>query len=220
MNLTEFWTICSANGIILEKEDLDNIERFATELIKWNKKVNLVSRRDVSAILEKHILHSIAPLKYCDLKGNEKCVDMGTGGGLPGIPLKIVAPKLKMYLVDSKAKKAKITEMLAKHTGLNEIYVVRARVEEMAKEKKYRGKFDVAFARAVGNLASLASWSKELLNKDGKLIALKGGELEEEITKTKRQFPKVEIEVEDIDFLGAERFRKNEKKIVICRNIG
>ncbi|MGB9912782.1 MAG: 16S rRNA (guanine(527)-N(7))-methyltransferase RsmG, partial [Candidatus Kapaibacteriota bacterium] len=118
MELTEFWTILSANGIILEVEQLKQIERFVKELTYWNDKINLISRKDIDNILENHILHSLSILKYVEIPQKANTLDVGTGGGLPGIPLKIARPDINMILIDSIAKKIKITDMLAKHTGL------------------------------------------------------------------------------------------------------
>ena len=214
MDLVKFWTVCSSNSIILENNQIQQFERFENELRYWNEKVNLISRKDEENIFERHILHSLAILKYIDLKPKAKCLDFGTGGGFPGIPLKIARPDLSMLLVDSIKKKGKITEMFAKHTGLKEINFKIARVEELQEEFDKRIEFDYIFARAVGRLEVLVDLSHYLLKKGGKMIFLKGGNLEDEFKKTKERFQYVKIDEINIKLIGADWFEKEEKKII------
>jgi len=155
MDLTEFWTIASGNGIVLDKEQLERIERFAKELVYWNKQVNLISRKDEENVLENHILHSISLLKYLEIPPKSRCLDIGTGGGLPGIPIAIATGNISMLLIDSIAKKIKITNMLAKHTGLRNIEAICMRVENLAQNDKYLEHFDFVFARAVTKISDL-----------------------------------------------------------------
>ncbi|MFN3269245.1 MAG: 16S rRNA (guanine(527)-N(7))-methyltransferase RsmG, partial [Candidatus Kapaibacteriota bacterium] len=188
MELTEFWTILSANGIILEVEQLKLIERYVKELTYWNEKVNLVSRKDIQNVLENHILHSLSILKYVDIPKKARCIDVGTGGGLPGIPLKIARPDITMILIDSIAKKVKITEMLAKHTELRNFEAICARAEEFAKDKNNFARFDVVLSRGVGKIATIVAWVKNTLRNNGQIVLLKGGDLTEEINEAKKMF--------------------------------
>ena len=149
MDIVEFWTICSANGIVLSKEQIRQIERYRDELVYWNEKVNLISRKDVENVLENHILHSLSVLKYVNLPLKSRCLDLGTGGGLPGIPVSIANPEARMLLVDSIGKKIKITDMLAKHTGNKYIKAMNARVEDLANKKEYNSYFDFVFAGEI-----------------------------------------------------------------------
>ena len=142
MELSEFWTLCSSNGIVLEKKQLDMFTRFIEELLYWNQKVNLISRKDEENIVVNHIIHSLSSLKYIELPAKARCLDVGTGGGLPGIPITIAKPTIHMLLVDSIAKKAKIADMLAKHTGVRTIGAKTARAEELQKEKQYLMHFE------------------------------------------------------------------------------
>ncbi len=210
MELSEFWTICSANGVVLTKPQLDNLMRYAGELVLWNKKVNLISRKDEENIIEKHILHSLSILKKVELKHKAVCLDIGTGGGLPGIPIKIAREDISMLLIDSIAKKIKITEMLAKHTGLRKISAKAARAEEMAHDKDYQQRYDCIMARAVSKTASMLAMAKPMLKKTGKLVLLKGGDLSEEIKSAEKLNPEYSITVQDIDFFGVESFKKDE----------
>ncbi len=215
MNIVEFWTICSTNGIILDEPERKRIERFSGELLHWNKKVNLVSRKDEENIYIRHILHSLSSLKYVDVKPSYKCLDVGTGGGLPGIPLAIMVPGAKFTLVDSIAKKVKVTEMLAKHTGLQNIRVIDSRIEELASKAEHKQKYDVIFARAVTKLERLLGWSKDLLKQGGKYVVYKGGNLDDEISEAKEIY-KVNVEEIQIKLFGIDWFEKENKKLLIC----
>lgn len=217
MELTEFWTILSANGIILDIEQLKLIERYTKELIYWNEKVNLISRKDIDNLLENHILHSLCVLKYVDIPKKARCIDIGTGGGLPGIPIKIARPDINMLLLDSIAKKIKITGMLAKHTTLRGIDTICQRAEEFAKDKNNFKRFDVVFARGVAKIKTIVIWVKEMLSTDGKIVLLKGGNLKDEIEDAKKMFVNLSIEEILIDLIGYEKFKNEEKKIILCK---
>lgn len=217
MDLLEFWTICSSNGIVMDKEQMRVIERYAGELIYWNSKVNLISRKDEENILEKHILHSLAILKYFEPKPKAYMIDIGTGGGLPGIPLKIAVPDLRMTLVDAIIKKTKLTDMFAKHTGMRMISAINGRAEELSQLPEHKGKYDYVTARAVSKMDRLISWSHNFLKKDGTFIFLKGGDLSEEYAAARLRFPNLEIKEHLIHMIGAEWMAKEEKKVVICK---
>ncbi|OGU13352.1 MAG: 16S rRNA (guanine(527)-N(7))-methyltransferase RsmG [Ignavibacteria bacterium GWB2_35_12] len=216
MDIVEFWTICSANGIVLSKEQIRQIERYRDELVYWNEKVNLISRKDVENVLENHILHSLSVLKYVNLPLKSRCLDLGTGGGLPGIPVSIANPEARMLLVDSIGKKIKITDMLAKHTGNKYIKAMNARVEDLANKKEYNSYFDFVFARAVSDAEQIVRWTKNLLKQNGKIVLFKGGDLSEEIEKLKKSFPKIIIKEQIISLIGYDKFEKEEKKLLVC----
>lgn len=216
MEFVEFWTVCGANGIIIEDEMREQLKRYSDELVYWNSKVNLISRKDEENVLERHILHSLSVLKYIDIPPKARCMDIGTGGGLPGIPLKILNPDISMTLVDSIKKKIKTTSMLADHTGLRKIFSINSRVEDLTNTKEHFKKYDFIFARAVKSLVQLTEWTKDLLNHKGFLIVYKGGDLVNEIREAKKKYTNLVVKTIDIDILGAERFKKEEKKILIC----
>jgi 16S rRNA G527 N7-methylase RsmG len=117
-SLVDLWTMLSANGIALSKEQMDVLDRYQRDLRYWNERVNMISRKDADNIWDRHIVHSLSLLKYVSLAPKARVLDVGTGGGLPGIPLKIARPDLRVTMVDSIAKKMKMVEMFAKHTEL------------------------------------------------------------------------------------------------------
>jgi 16S rRNA (guanine527-N7)-methyltransferase len=216
MELSEFWTICSANGVVLSLEQLEQFKRYNNELIYWNEKVNLISKNDTEHIFDYHFLHSLSVLKYIDLPRKSKCLDLGTGGGFPGIPIAIANPEIEMILVDSVKKKINITNIFALHTNLKYLKTLNARAEDLSKEKKYNQYFDFIFARSVGKISQLISWSLPLIKQKGKIILFKGGDLEQEISEANKFFPEFEIKEQLIKLIGVDRFELDEKKIIIC----
>ncbi len=217
MDFLKFWTICSLNGIVLDEKQMTLIERYANELLYWNKKVNLISRKDEENLLERHIFHSLAPLKYLKIREKSYCLDVGTGGGLPGIPLKIARPDLKFTLIDSISKKIKMTEMFAKHTELKDLKALAIRAENYEKSDNSIKKFDYIFSRAVAKTDLLISWVRNIIKKDGLIVLYKGGNLDEEIDDAKNRFRNVEIDTVNIVMNGSCWFSDEDKKLLICR---
>ncbi len=215
MEFSEFWTICSTNGIVLDKKQLDDFRRFHDELIYWNEKVNMISRKDYDNLLEKHFIHSLSILKYINPKKKARCLDIGTGGGFPGIPLKLARPDLHMLMIDSTGKKVKMAEMFAQHTGLKNISALKIRAEELAASKRYRGQFDYVFARAVTNTLSLIHWSKRILRPEGKIVLLKGGDLKDEIQEAMNDIRGLSVKEYDLNLLGVPSFKEDEKKLLV-----
>lgn len=214
MDPVEFWSICSLNGLPLSREQLAQFERYAGDLLYWNERVNLISRRDVEHIWLRHVLHSLTPVFLGLMPTSGRVIDIGTGGGLPGIPLKIALPRLDVTLLDSIAKKVQTTSMLASHITKHGLRAVRMRAEELANDPKLRGSYDVVVSRATAPLVDLSKWSRPLLKADGKILTLKGGALGGEIDQAQRKFPDAEIRILDIHVNGVEWFEREEKRVV------
>ena len=193
------------------------IERYGRILIYWNKKINLISRKDEQNLLERHILHSLTPLKYLKLKEKALCLDVGTGGGLPGIPLKIARQDLNFTLIDSISKKIKMTDMFAKHTELKDIKAVCIRAEDYQKSNKSIKKFDYIFSRAVAKTDLIISWVRNIIKNDGLIVLYKGGNVDDEIDFAINKFKKLEIEKINIEMNACPWFSTEEKKLLICR---
>ena len=215
-SLVDVWTTLSANGIALSKQQMDDLERYHNELRYWNERVNMISRKDMESIWERHIVHSLCLLKYVSFKTKARVLDVGTGGGLPGIPLKIARPDLRVVLVDSIAKKMKIVRMFAQHTDLKNIGTLTARVEDLANDAHYRRAFDVIVSRAVAPVSKLIEWTRPLLAPGGFFVFLKGGDLSEEIGAAQQLFPDLKVTVKDIELFGLPQFKMDEKKVVVC----
>ncbi|HTM66974.1 MAG TPA: 16S rRNA (guanine(527)-N(7))-methyltransferase RsmG [Flavipsychrobacter sp.] len=150
---------------------------------EWNEKINVVSRKDIDALYEKHILHSLAIAAICNFHNGAEVVDIGTGGGFPGIPLAIFFPEVSFLLSDSIGKKIKVVQEVANGIGLQNVTAIHSRVEDI------KGKsFDFAVSRAVAPLGDLWRWIKPAVRKGrmsdefaNGLICLKGGDLRKEI---------------------------------------
>ncbi|NDC40173.1 MAG: 16S rRNA (guanine(527)-N(7))-methyltransferase RsmG [Chitinophagia bacterium] len=164
-------------------EQLKQLEQLEDLYRTWNEQINVISRKDIDALYLKHVLHSLAITAVCNFKPKSTVVDIGTGGGFPGIPLAIFFPEVQFTLVDSIGKKIKVVNEVAAAIGLQNVTAIHSRVEEL------RGKtFDFAVSRAVAPLGDLWRWVQPFLRKGHKseelrdgLICLKGGNLEEEI---------------------------------------
>lgn len=153
----------------------------------WNSKINVISRKDMESLYEKHVLHSLAIATAFDFAAGSTIVDLGTGGGFPGIPLAIFFPEVKFHLVDSIGKKIKVVNAVAEGLGLKNVTTAHSRIEDI-KDRK----FDFVVSRAVAPLKDLWIWSKPLLKKPNPnssnqkpgLICLKGGDLHTEISES------------------------------------
>ncbi len=162
------------------------VEQFA-QLVplyeEWNAKVNVISRQDISNLEERHVLHSLAIAKVFAFRPGAHLLDLGTGGGFPGIPLAILLPEVRFTLVDGTGKKITVVQAIAEALGLPNVTALQSRAEEL----KMTGKFDFILSRGVAPLDKLLVWSKRLLQRKHQhaypngIIALKGGNLDAEI---------------------------------------
>ncbi len=152
---------------------------------EWNNKINVISRKDIDSLYLKHVLHSLAIAAVIDFKPGTRIIDIGTGGGFPGVPLAIFFPETQFHLVDSIAKKLKVIEGVKEAIGLNNVTTQHIRAEEIKNRQ-----FDFAVSRAVAPLKDLWYWGKPLIKKGHEhelpngLICLKGGHLSTEISES------------------------------------
>ncbi len=154
---------------------------------EWNEKINVVSRKDIDNLYLHHVLHSLAIAKYIKFKPKSSIVDLGTGGGFPGIPLAILFPEVSFLLVDSIGKKIKVVDEVSAALELKNVTSLHGRVEEIKGKK-----FDFVVTRAVANMLQLVIWSRKLLSQKhintvpNGIIALKGGNIKEEMKEIQR----------------------------------
>ena len=165
------------------------IEQFTQleELYKhWNAQINVVSRKDIDELYVRHVLHSLAIAKVVEFKPKTKILDVGTGGGFPGIPLAILFPEVDFVLVDSIGKKIKVVKEVANGLGLTNVKAYHKRAEEIP------GQFDFVVTRAVARIAKVLPWVKGKLSADSfntiknGILFLKGGDLTEEIEESNK----------------------------------
>jgi 16S rRNA (guanine527-N7)-methyltransferase len=186
------------------------MQQFAAldELYKdWNSKINVISRKDIDGLYEKHVLHALSIAAVFESTSGSEIMDLGTGGGFPGIPLAIFFPEVKFHLVDSIGKKLKVVEAVASAIELKNITVQHTRAEEIKNRK-----FDAVVSRAVAPLSDLWRWSKPLLRKKkpstdnaiNGLVCLKGGDLAQEIADSPCKPRSIEI----YDLFREESFKQ------------
>lgn len=160
-------------GIEISSAQEEQFRVYADLLVAWNEKVNLTAVTDPEGIAAKHFLDSILLLKYAEIPQGETVVDIGTGAGFPGVPLKIMRPDLKLTLLDGLNKRLVFLAELTKTLGI-EAEIVHARAEEAARQKRYRASFGFASARAVAAMPVLCEYCLPFLKKGGVFAAMKG----------------------------------------------
>lgn len=187
------------NKINIEISD-KQIEKFfdyMNLLLEWNEKINLTAITEPEDIILKHFVDCATILKY--IKDEDKIIDIGTGAGFPGIPLKILNEKLDITLMDSLNKRINFLNEIINKLDLKNIVAIHARAEELARNKGYREKFDIATSRAVANLSTLSEYMLPFVKKDGMVISMKGSNIEEEVKNAKKAIKILGGEIEKID---------------------
>lgn len=217
--------ICARNGLQLGASEAGLLRAYGELLADWNRKINLISRRDQDDLWQAHILHSLSPWFYVRLPAGALVLDMGTGGGLPGIPLAILRTDLRLVLLDSISKKTAALGEIVRALGLPNVEVRTGRAEESAFARTFR--CDYVMARAVASLEDLIRWSRPLLRPgleaagqevpSGTLIALKGGDLEAEIERARIRTGVSTPRVIDLGFDGSRDAGLVDKKLVLLR---
>lgn len=223
-------TVLRRNGLRLESHQAGILAAYVGLLREWNLKLNLISRKDVEKVWTSHILHSLSLLFYVDLPEDIELLDLGTGGGLPGIPLAIVRPDLHVTLVDSIRKKTAAVESMVDRLPLGNVTVITSRAEDLLKTE--RRKFDVIVSRAVAPLSDLLKWTRGIYDKSKRLpvrfkgqgegfrtpllLAFKGGEIERELRLSRSSFPAVTMHQVRMNFEGCTDVGLVEKRLVIA----
>jgi len=169
-------------GIELNKQQLAQFEIYKNELLQWNAKTNLISENSSQEIITRHFLDSLTALQFIH-KPNARMVDVGCGAGFPGLPLKIALPTLELYLLETNRKKVSFLKHIIRLLNLSTTVVLHDRTENIIKTDTWKEKFDVLISRATFKLSELLPQGEYFLVQGGYLIALKGPNVEEEITQ-------------------------------------
>lgn len=171
---------------------------------EWNLKVNVISRKDIDNFYEHHVLHSLGIAKVHQFEAGAQVIDVGTGGGFPGIPLAILFPEVQFHLVDSIAKKINVVKDVAKQLNLSNVTAQQARVEELSLQ------FDYSVSRAVARMRTFYHWVHQQLKPGATMLYLKGGDIAEEMKELKKPY-----EVFDLSDFFKEDFFETKKVVKV-----
>ncbi len=171
----------------VNNEELDKLRKLYDLYKKLNKKINLISRKDFENFYLHHIIHSLSLLNFINNK-NLKIIDLGTGGGLPGLPLSIFLNKCEFYLIDSIKKKIDCVNTIIDELNINNIHTINSRVEDISIQS------DIIVSRATSNINNILMWTKNSIKKRGVYLLLKGGNVEKELINIKLNHKIIELE--------------------------
>jgi len=193
-------------GINLKKNHIEKFSRYLDLLIEWNQKINLTSLKTPQEIIIKHFLDSLTCIKVIDLYSNidkNSIIDIGTGAGFPGIPIKIVCPSIELFLLEARKKKSIFLEKLIKELNLRRVRILEGRAEAFGRCQKHREKYDITISRAVAPLNILSEYCLPLTRIGGLFIAQKGRSYKGELKKG----------IKAIQFLGGELIKVEKIQI-------
>lgn len=184
-------------NLTLTEEQIEKFYNYMNLLIEWNKKINLTAIVEPKDIILKHFIDSLTIEKY--IKKGETIIDVGTGAGFPGIPLKIAREDLKITLADSLNKRINFLNEVINKLDLKNIETIHTRAEELGKNKKYREKFDIATSRAVANMSTLSEYLIPFIKVKGRCICMKSSDIDTELENAKKAINILGCEIESKD---------------------
>lgn len=185
-DFTRFQTVLDKWEIPFSKEQQDQFIAYYEMLVEKNKVMNLTAITEFDEVIDKHFLDSIALARYIDLTQPVSVIDLGTGAGFPGMPLKIMYPDLKITLADSLNKRILFLDEVIAELGLTDIQTVHGRAEDLARDPVYREQYDYCVSRAVANLSTLSEYCLPFVKIDGAFVSYKSGEIQEELAVAKK----------------------------------
>ncbi len=204
---------CEKNKIMLLEEQIEKFYKYMNLLIEWNQKINLTAIVDPKEIIQKHFMDSMSVLNYIQDKKN--IIDVGTGAGFPGIPIKIANPNINVTLLDSLQKRVNFLAEVVSQLELDKIKAVHSRAEDYVREN--RESYDVAISRAVANMSTLVEYLLPYVKQDGIVICMKGPNIEDELEKSKKAISILGGKIEHIEHLFLDE--EMERNLIIIRKI-
>lgn len=205
-------------GIDLSQTQLLQFARYHESLIQWNEKINLTAITDEREVVLKHFVDSISVLRYFP-KDAKTLIDVGTGAGFPGIPLKIIQKELKVTLLDSLEKRVRFLDAVIEENQLTNIQAVHGRAEDFAREKTHREAYDIGIARAVAALPVLCEYILPFVKKGGLFIAMKGSEVQQELKQAEKAISILGGVLKEVKHFQLP-FDPMERHIILIEKIG
>ncbi|MCB2313141.1 16S rRNA (guanine(527)-N(7))-methyltransferase RsmG [Clostridium tagluense] len=208
-------TSSNNEGLEFNEKKYEQFMRYKDLIQEWNEKVNLTAIKEDEEIVKKHFIDSIKVFKFKELKSAKNIIDIGTGGGFPGIPMNLIKPEINIVLLDSLNKRINFLNEVIKELQLKNIKAIHGRAEDFAQEKQYREKFDVAVSRAVANLTVLSEFCIPYVKVGGYFVAMKGPAVEEEIKSSKNAIRMLGGHIEHIEKVQIEDSDFNHNLVII-----
>ena len=207
---------CENINLEISLEDANKFYKYMKLLLEWNEKINLTAITEENEVIIKHFIDSLTIYKY--LNEAKSIIDVGTGAGFPGIPIKILNKEIDITLMDSLNKRINFLNEVVKNLNLERISCIHSRAEELGRDKKFREKYDVAVSRAVANMSTLVEYLLPFVKVGGMGICMKGSSIDEELKEAEKAIKMIGGKVEKVEKIILPN-SDYERNIVIIRKI-